>query len=134
MTKIVTETVVSKSSLFRAKKEDYTPEQWEGLQRKKHSEEQAHKQLAAIYGARVANVVIFNVTICYYNIYRKFADTYEHACECLGDEMVMNIIHRAVNDLPALGTERNRNQSLANYWGELANQLLKVGEKNSNDR
>ena len=108
----------AKTSIFTVKKEDYTPEQWDRMQRLKQSEDRAYEQLKAIYGVRVANIVIFNIPIIHYNIYRKFADTYEQACEVLGDEMISEIIYRAVSGLPAIGTDRKSNQSLADYWGQ----------------
>ncbi|HEL2218983.1 TPA: hypothetical protein TYI97_001589 [Streptococcus suis] len=113
-------TTLAKASIFIAKKENYTTKQWDRIQQQKRSEEQAHRRLTALYGTRVANTVIYNVTMCYYNIKRKFADTYEQACDSLGDDMLENIIYRAVNNLPSIGAERKPNQSLSDFWGQFS--------------
>lgn len=98
-------TIISENSIFTVKKSDYTPEQWERMQKRNESEERAKAQLSQLYGERVATMILFNVMASYKNTFKRFADTYEEACYSLGILVVNNIISRAVNGLPAQGVE-----------------------------
>ena len=50
----------------------------------------------------------------YKNTFKRFADTYEEACDGLGILVVNNIISRAVNGLPAQGVERREQENVKN--------------------
>lgn len=107
-------TIISESSIFTAKKSDYTPEQWERMQKRNESEERAKAQLSQLYGEHVATMILFNVMACYKNTFKRFADTYEEACDGLGVLVVNDIIYRAVNGLPAQGVERRMQENIKN--------------------
>ena len=107
-------TIISESSIFTVKKSDYTPEQWERMQKRNESEERAKTQLSQLYGERVATVILFNVMASYKNTFKRFADTYEEAGDGLGILVVNNIISRAVNGLPAQGVERREQGNIKN--------------------
>lgn len=98
-------TIISENSIFAIKKSDYTPEQWERMQKRNESEERAKAQLSPLYGERVATMILFNVIASYKITFKRFADTYEEACDGLGILVVNDIISRAVNGLPARGVE-----------------------------
>ena len=107
-------TIISESSIFTVKKSDYTLEQWERIQKRNESEERAEAQLSQLYGERVATMILFNVMTTYKNTFKRFADTYEEACDGLGILVVNNIISRAVNGLPAHGVERREQENVKN--------------------
>jgi hypothetical protein len=107
-------TIISESSIFTVKKSDYTLEQWERIQKRNESEERAEAQLSQLYGERVATMILFNVMTTYKNTFKRFADTYEEACDGLGILVVNNIISRAVNGLPAQGVERREQENVKN--------------------
>ena len=104
-------TIISENSIFTVKKSDYTPEQWERMQKRNESEERAKAQLSQLYGGRVATMILFNVMASYKKTFKRFADTYEEACDGLGILIVNNIISRAVNGLPAQGVERREREN-----------------------
>ena len=103
--------IILENSIFTVKKSDYTPEQWERVQKLKDSEERAEAQLSQLYGRRLATVIVFNIMATYKNTFKRFADTYEEACDGLGILIVNNIISRAVNGLPAQGVERREREN-----------------------
>lgn len=100
--------VILAENIFTVSQSDYTVEQWERLKKLEASERRAELQLSQIYGKRAAAVIVFNIMVSYKNAYRKFADTYDQACEGLGDIAVNDIIFRAVNHLPAKGVEQRQ--------------------------
>lgn len=61
-------TIISENSIFTVKKSDYTPEQWERMQKRNESEERAKAQLSQLYGECVATMILFNVMASYKNI------------------------------------------------------------------
>ena len=54
-------TIISESSIFTVKKSDYTPEQWERMQKRNESEERAEAQLSQLYGERVATMILLTL-------------------------------------------------------------------------
>lgn len=106
--------IIIENSIFTVSKSDYTPEQWERMQKLRDSEERAEAQLSQLYGRRVATVIVFNIMATYKNTFNRFADTYEEACDGLGILIANNIISRAVNGLPAQGVERRERENIKN--------------------
>lgn len=106
--------IILENSIFTVKKSDYTPEQWERMQKLRNSEERAEAQLSQLYGRRVATVIVFNIMATYKNTFNRFADTYEEACDGLGILVVNDIITRAVNGLPAQRVERREQEEVCN--------------------
>ncbi|HEL2309455.1 TPA: hypothetical protein U0510_000544 [Streptococcus suis] len=90
-------------NLFSLNKEDFTPEQWDRMKKRDASERQAIERLTNIYGKKAADIIVANVVVSFYNVYRVWADTYDLACDGLGYAEVADIITRAVNGEPARG-------------------------------
>lgn len=109
------ETTFTINNPFSINTGDFTPEQWDRMQKREASERQAIERLASIYGKKAASIIVANVMASFHNVYRAWADTYDLACDGLGYDVVADIITRAVDGQPARGVEY-RQQTGVPMW------------------
>ena len=107
-------------TIFSINEEDYTEEQLAIFRKRQESKAKAKAFFTAQYDEYTADVIVTNVMIGYMNLGKGSADTFEQAWNDLGFEVVMDIVYRAVNHLPARGKgERQKNDLSRNQFTNL---------------